>query len=286
MLDYLAITWPHSTAAEWAERLGRGEIEIHGVRADAGVVVRMGQSMVWHRPPWHEPDVPAYFDLVHEDEALVAVAKPSGLPTMPAGGYLEHTLLALVRARYPEASPLHRLGRCTSGMVLFARTHAAVSALARAWREHDVKKRYRALACGAATRDTFSIDTPIGRVPHPALGEVYAASASGKPSHSVVTVLERRHAMQGGAATLFQVDITTGRPHQIRIHLASAGHPLVGDPLYGAGGLPLLHRPGLPGDGGYLLHAEQLAFVHPVAGHLLTLRTPPPVELQVLAAGP
>ncbi len=140
--------------------------------------------MVWHRPPWNEPDVPAHFDVLHEDDAIVAVIKPRGLPKMPAGGFLEHTLLTLVRARHAEASPVHRLGRFTSGIVLFARTHAAASALARAWREHEVKKRYRALASGVAKLDTFSIDAPIGRVPHPVLGEVYAASASGTISSS------------------------------------------------------------------------------------------------------
>ena len=135
--------------------------------------------------------------MIHEDDAIVAVVKPSGLPTMPAGGFLDHTLLALVRARYPEASPLHRLGRFTSGLVLFARTQAAAATLSRAWRDHGVKKRYRALGSGIAALDTFAIDAPIGPLPHPALGEVYAASPGGKPSHSVATVLERRHPIKG-----------------------------------------------------------------------------------------
>ena len=93
--------------------------------------------MTWNRPPWDEPPVPTNFDIIHEDDAIVVVNKPSGLPTMPAGGFLDHTLLALMRQRYPEASPLHRLGRHTSGLVLFARTRTAASQLARAWRDHD-----------------------------------------------------------------------------------------------------------------------------------------------------
>jgi 23S rRNA pseudouridine1911/1915/1917 synthase len=230
--------------------------------------------LVWHRPPWEEPAVPRHYSLLHEDSALVAVIKPRGLPTMAAGGFLEGTLLALVRERYPEARPLHRLGRHTSGIVLFARTHAAAGLLARAWRDRAVGKRYRALGTGVAAWDTRAIDESIGPVAHPTLGTVHAASATGKPAHSVARVAGHRAGM-----TLFDVDIATGRPHQVRIHLACAGHPLAGDPLYVAGGAPRAVNPGLPGDGGYLLHASRLRFVHPVSGDSVELAAPPQADL-------
>ena len=125
--------------------------------------------------------------------------------------------------------------------MLFARTKPAASQLARAWRDRDVKKTYRALGRGITrARAVFVIDAPIGPVPHPLIGTVQAACEGGKPSHSVATVLEQRHDQ-----TLFSVEITTGRPHQIRIHMAYAGHPLVGDPLYEAGG-GLKTHPGCP----------------------------------------
>lgn len=272
VLEYLVSTRAHSTAAEWAARLDRGEVEIEGARAEAAAVLRPGQVVVWHRPPWDEPDVPLRFEVVHEDEAIVAVDKPSGLPTMPAGGFLQHTLMTLLRERYPEANPLHRLGRCTSGLVLFSRSPAAAAALTRGWRD-QVKKTYRALASGTTHTDMFVIDAPIGPVAHPLLGQVEAASETGKPSRSVAMVLER-----GTGRTLFSVEITTGRPHQIRIHLAYAGHPLIGDPLYCEGGM-IKHQPGLPGDGGYLLHAERLAFTHPLTGTPMTLHSRPPRAL-------
>ena len=88
------------------------------------------------------------YAVLFEDEDLLAVAKPSGLPTLPGAGYLENTLLTLVRRRTPGASPVHRLGRGTSGVVLFARTPAAMRAITEAWREHRVTKIYRALATG------------------------------------------------------------------------------------------------------------------------------------------
>lgn len=273
ILDYLSTTRTHSTAAEWAERLDRGEVEIEGACAVPTAVLRPGQIVVWHRPPWDEPDVPSQYEVAFEDDSIIAVDKPSGLPTMPAGGFLQHTLMTLLRERYPEASPLHRLGRCTSGLVLFAKTRDAAAVLSKAWRDHEVKKTYRALACGTTHTEMFVIDASIGPVSHPLLGEVEAASETGKPSRSIALVMETRV-----DNTLFSVEIKTGRPHQIRIHLAYAGHPLVGDPLYCEGGV-IKHQPGLPGDGGYLLHAERLAFAHPLTGTPMTLVARPPREL-------
>lgn len=274
VLSYLAATRPHSTEAEWAARIAGGEVAVDGTPANGSAVLDPGQTILWHRPPWDEDAVPRHYELIHEDAAIVVVNKPSGLPTMPAGGFLENTLLSLVRERYPEANPLHRLGRGTSGLVLFARNTAAASALARGWRDRDVKKTYRALGRGTAREERFVIDAPIGPVPHPSIGSVQAACPDGKPSHSVATVIERRREQ-----TLFDVEIATGRPHQIRIHLAYAGHPLVGDSLYEIGGGVKPH-PGLPGDGGYFLHAARLEFAHPATGERLTLTATPPPELQ------
>jgi len=274
VLSYLTETRLHSSESEWAARIERGEVEVDGTLVRGDVILSAGQTVTWHRPPWDEPPVPTHFDIIHEDEAILIVNKPSGLPTMPAGGYLDHTLMALIRQRHPKASPLHRLGRHTSGLVLFAKTGAAASSLARAWRNHTVKKVYRALGLGSTRTEMFVIDVPIGPVPHPILGTVQAACEGGKPSHSVAMVLEQRHDQ-----TLFSVEIMTGRPHQIRIHMAYAGHPLVGDPLYETGG-ELKRHPGLPGDGGFFLHAETLQFTHPETGQRMTVIATPPPELQ------
>ncbi len=274
VLGYLTATRLHSSEKVWASRIERGEVEVDGILARGDGTLRAGQTVTWNRPPWDEPQVPTNFDIVFEDDSIIVINKPSGLPTMPAGGFLDQTLLALIRQGFPGASPLHRLGRHTSGLVVFARTRDAASHLARSWRDRDVKKTYRALGLGSTRTEMFVIDVPIGPVPHPLLGTVQAAREGGKPSHSVALVLEQRH-----DRTLFHVDITTGRPHQIRIHMAYAGHPLVGDPLYETGGA-LKHHPGLPGDGGYLLHAEKLQFTHPLTGERMSLAATPPPELQ------
>ena len=274
VLAYLARRYPHSTAATWAERIAAGEVTLDGSLATAAARVSPGQTLVWRRPPWEEPAVPLAFAVLFRDAHLLAVAKPRGLPTMPAGGFLTHTLLHLVQARFPGAAAAHRLGRGTSGLVLFARTDEARRALAKAWRSAAVLKRYRALVSGVPSRETFDVDTPIGLVDHPRLGRVYAAVSEGKPSLTHVRVLDARDGL-----ALVEATIPTGRPHQIRIHLAAAGHPLAGDLLYEAGGRPR-PQPALPGEAGYRLHAHRLELDHPVTGRRLVLECAPPPALQ------
>jgi 23S rRNA pseudouridine1911/1915/1917 synthase len=274
VLAWLTRRYRHSTEAAWRERIAGGEVRLGGEVALAMDVLRSGQTLVWTRPPWEEPAVPLGFAILHRDEYLLAVAKPRGLPSVPNGGFLEHTLLFRVRRLHPEAVPMHRLGRGTSGLVLFARTDGARRAVAAEWRAGRVEKEYRALVRGLPALEAFTIDTPIGLVPHPRLGQVHGASPVGKQAVSRVRVLAAR---DGDA--LVAVEIPTGRPHQIRIHLAAAGHPLVGDPLYVEGGGPG-SDPGLPGEGGYHLHAHRLALSHPATGRRLVLECPLPPELR------
>jgi 23S rRNA pseudouridine1911/1915/1917 synthase len=273
-LDHLADRYRHSSRARWAERLAAGEVELDGRRASGAEPLRGGQILVWNRPAWVEPAAPLDVNVIHEDDAVLVVDKPSGLPTIPGGGFLANTLLWRVRERDPAWTPMHRLGRGTSGLVLFARTAGARARLQADWRANAVEKRYLALACGAL-RAPLVIRARIGPVVHPLLGTVHAAHAEGRASESVVEESRPRD-----SASLVLIRIVTGRPHQIRIHLAHAGHPLVGDPLYGAGGVPLEGTRALPGDLGYQLHAWRLAFTHPVSGSRLQFEAAAPVALR------
>jgi len=285
LLSHLASLYSHSTSEAWQQRLNDGEVTVEGVTASGSESLTSGQSLVWKRPPWIEPDCPQHFEVLFDDPHLLAVNKPGGLPTLPGGGFMENTLLRLVQKQTPNANPVHRLGRGTSGIVLFAKTAQAASKLSANWNTSRIQKIYRALAQGIAQHDAYEILTPIGLVPHPRIGSVWAANPSGKPSKSLAKVISRA---PGSAApsstassstagtTTFEVSLNSGRPHQIRIHLASIGHPLVGDPLYGLSGRPLEKLPGLPGDGGYLLHAQFLNFQHPITGEQINLEAAMP----------
>jgi 23S rRNA pseudouridine1911/1915/1917 synthase len=279
ILDHLAERYRHSTRDQWRSRLADGRVLVDGRAVQAGIVLRAGQCVAWIRPPWNEPDAPLAWAILHRDADVLAVAKPAGLPTIAGGGFLEHTLAALVGRRHPGAAPAHRLDRGASGVVLFAESARARQGLARAFREGRVVKQYRALVDGTPDADAFVIDRPIARVGHPRLGTAHAAAgaapaAAGRAARTEVEVLERR-----GGTTLVTARPITGRPHQIRIHLAAAGFPLAGDPVYAAGGAP---RPGAvaAGECGYHLHAERLEVEHPGGGGTLRIWCAPPPALR------
>jgi 23S rRNA pseudouridine1911/1915/1917 synthase len=266
LVSHLASLYPHSTLQVWQQTLDNGEVTVNGVTATGSESLTLGQILVWNRAPWIEPDSPQHFQVLFDDPHLLAVNKPGGLPTLPGGGFLENTLLRLVQKQTSNANPVHRLGRATTGIVLFAKTPQAASTLSANWNTPRIQKIYRALAQGIAQHEAYEILTPIGLVPHPLIGSVWAASPSGKPSKSLAKVISRTT-----STTTFEISLYSGRPHQIRIHLASIGHPLVGDPLYGITGQPLENLPGLPGDGGYFLHAQFLKFHHPITGEEINL---------------
>jgi len=277
LLDHLTARYRHSLRDEWMDRIASGRVLVDGREVAAEAVLRAGQCVTWNRPPWTEPQAPLAWALLYRDDDMLAAAKPAGLPTIPGGGYLDNTLLTLVRRRYPGASPVHRLDRGASGVVLFATSARARDRLAHAFRHGLLLKEYRALVTGSPPRDTFVVETPIGRVSHPSLGSVHAAvpaGSVGRAARTEVDVVERR-----GATTLVVVRPISGRPHQIRIHLAAAGWPLAGDPLYGPGGAP---RPDATsaGEGGYHLHAERLELERLDGRGRLRLYCAPPEALR------
>jgi 23S rRNA pseudouridine1911/1915/1917 synthase len=279
LLSHLASLYPHSTPQAWQQNLNNREVTVNGVTATGSESLISGQTLVWNRSPWIEPDTPEHFEVLFNDPYLLAVNKPGGMPTLPGGGFMENTLLRLVQKQTPNANPVHRLGRATTGIVLFAKTAQAASKLGADWNTPRIQKIYWALAQNIAQHDAYEILTPIGLVPHPLIGSVWAANPSGKPSKSLAKVISRAPSSTARSSTpfcttgttTFEVSLNSGRPHQIRIHLASIGHPLVGDPLYGFTGQPLENLPGLPGDGGYFLHAQFLNFHHPITGEQINL---------------
>ncbi len=279
VLAYLSSRYRHSSETTWSQRIGAGRVRIDGKPVDARHRLQSNETLSWHRPPWVEPNAPLSFAVLYSDEDVLAVAKPRGLPAMPGGGYYEHTLLRRVEAFAPGASPMHRLGRGTSGITLFARNSAARQRMTRAWQDGAVIRRYRALALGHLPKRDISIDAPVGPVPHKVLGSVAGFSSTGKASLTHVRVLEFRD-VGGDQTSLLEIQIETGRAHQIRIHLATIGHPLKGDALYPPGGVPAADTRTLPGETGYLLHAHYLRFPPRASGPPVTIECGPPPALR------
>jgi 23S rRNA pseudouridine1911/1915/1917 synthase len=300
VVAFYAGRYRHTSAAAWERRLAAGEISRNGVPLRVDAILAGGDRLLWQRPPWPEPAVPAHWTVIHDDGDLLVIDKPSGLPVLPAGGFLEHTVLRLLERRHGDdpagvPRPVHRLGRFTSGLLVCARRPATRAWLSAQLREStgslasgdgggvgdgdgggapSCRKLYRALLepgrLALAAGDSLAITTAIGRRPHPPLGEIWCAAAAGDPgalaARSRLTLLAT-----GGEADLVEVAIVSGRPHQIRIHCAAVGAPLWGDPLYRPGGGA---RPGgLPGEGGYRLQARWLR-LHRPDGSVLELEAP------------
>ena len=122
LLQYYTQRYRHSSRAEWQNRIRAGQICVDGTPVPCDTRLQPGHQLTYHRPPWKEPDVPLDFEVVYEDRDLLVVVKPVGLPVLPGGGFLEHTLLGQLQRHYPTDPPvpIHRLGRGTSGLVLLA----------------------------------------------------------------------------------------------------------------------------------------------------------------------
>ena len=284
VLDYYTQRYPHSSRSQWQQRIETQQILLNGAETAPQYQLQAGQRLTYDRPPWQEPAVPLDFEVLHEDPELLVVVKPSGLPVLPGGGFLEHTLLTQLQQRYPQETPvpIHRLGRGTSGLMLLARSSQARAHLSQQMRDRQIEKIYRTRVQGCDLPDRFTVTHAIGKLPYPILGYIYAACPTGLPAQSECQVLQRDR-----DTALVEVKILTGRPHQIRIHLAAAGFPLLGDPLYTIGGIPQTVSEDLaedgelavPGDCGYFLHAMHLRFRHP-NGPEMSFVSPPPIELQ------
>ena len=297
LLEFLACKYKHSSLEIWSQRMQKGQIKVNRQEAKNDQKLNYGDMVSWARPAWKEPGIPSSINIIFDNQDILIINKPSGLPTTPGGGFLNHTLTellyleTLLQRKGMIPKPVHRLGRFTSGILICARQQTTRARLATLFRNNfshsgSFRRVYRASKKNKSLKlgQPIQVNTPITKYPHPLLDEIWnAANEYSKNLHSndnkstklkafsSIKLIERRD-----NSDLLEVTIFTGRPHQIRIHLASLGTPLIGDPFYGPGGQ--VCNKTTPGQGGYFLHAHKLLNV-PIGSSLQSFEAPLPHEL-------
>jgi 23S rRNA pseudouridine1911/1915/1917 synthase len=267
-----------------------GRVLVDGAPVAAGrVVLKEGATLTVHLPESGPPGPPAEpgvrFAVVHEDPLVAVVDKPAGLVVHPGAGHSEGTLVGGLLARFPDLTNLvaagvcppdrpgivHRLDKGTSGLLAVARTEESYRSLVAQLATRSMERRYLALVVGEVPDERGEIEAPIGRSAR--TPTKMAVTAAGRPARTAYRVVERLGLGTPARTTLVELALQSGRTHQIRVHMAAIGHPVVGDARYGAPDRRL-------GSGRFFLHAFRLSFDHPGSGARLTFSSPLPEDLE------
>ena len=271
----------HDVTRSWLQKLiEAGNVSVEGREKLAkNYKLRAGDRLTVELPEPETLDVLPEnipLDIVYEDEYLLVVNKPSGMVVHPAVGNHTGTLVNAVMFHCGDQLSsingvvrpgiVHRIDKDTSGLLVIAKTDAAHRGLAEQFAVHSIKRAYRAVVYNNIKEDDGRVDAPIGRNPKDRLKMAVVSADKGRRAVTNYHVIER-----SGKFTYVECRLETGRTHQIRVHMAYIGHPLLGDPLYGP-------RKGMSGVTGQVLNAKELGFVHPITGEYMEFDSELPTE--------
>ena len=277
LLQFLLRRFRYLDESEWRQSIRQQRLWVDNRLGRPSQRLRNHQRITYLRPDFLEPEVDENFEVVYEDDALIAFNKSGNLPTSPSGKYFKHTLVNLAKQRLGRETllTLHRLDRETSGVVAFAKHKAAAQKVAEHFRNRQIHKTYQAIL-SKHLPEPVTVDQPIG----PALDSVIrikqAVTPQGKPSQTHFQPLD-----EIGDSQLVEVRPLTGRTHQTRVHAAYLGSPILGDKLYGLADEGFLRwleegEACLPALGcvvcRQLLHASEIRFPHPDTGEEMMIR--------------
>ena len=281
---WLSERLPNVSRARLQALIRGGLVRVDGAVLKAAFRLRGGERIDVEIPPPPDETLapePVPLSIVYEDDHVLVVDKPAGMVVHPGAGRSQGTLAAAVLAHAPATAGVggprrpgivHRLDKDTSGLLVVAKTAAAYDDLVTQLAARTVTRRYLAVVHGRVRANESVVDAPIGRHPSDRVKMAIRPAGRGKRAVTRYRVLERF-----AHFTLLEVRLETGRTHQIRVHLASLGHPVVGDDVYGK---PRLHSP--VSIEGYALHAAALAFMHPAFRKVIECTAPLPERIEHL----
>jgi 23S rRNA pseudouridine1911/1915/1917 synthase len=282
---WLAARVPDVSRARLQTLIADGHVRVDGRARKPSHRVGAGERIEVDIPPLPAQELqpePASLCIVHEDEHVLVVDKPAGLVVHPGAGHARGTLAAAVLAHSPgiagvggprRPGVVHRLDKDTSGLLVVAKTQLAYESLTTQLAARTVQRVYLAVAHGRVTAASGVIDRPIGRDPRDRKRMAVRPLGQGRHAVTEFRVLERFRDF-----TYVEASLQTGRTHQIRVHLASSGHPIAGDDVYGA----RRRRPLPVSIDGLALHAASLAFVHPLTQARMEFGSPLPPRIERL----
>ncbi|MEI6106158.1 MAG: RluA family pseudouridine synthase [Opitutae bacterium] len=282
----LASAFPEHSRAAFQRTLEAGLVKVDGVVIEQSQEVRAGQSVEWSFPATTQAELKAVdipLQVIFEDKHLIVLNKAAGMVVHPGIGTGEDTMVHALLAHcagqlsgiggVERPGIVHRLDKETSGLIVVAKNDTAHRALADQFASRTMRKEYVTLVSGVPKKDSGSIDRSISR--HPVHRYRMTTGEGGRPSRTDWAV-EKKFADK---AAYLRCRIHTGRTHQIRVHLKSLGHPVLGDATYG-----WKQDPAMPVPARIMLHAEHLVFTHPVSGKIMDLVAPLPKDFKQLLA--
>lgn len=279
---YLAEQLPDITRSYLQKLLKDGSVQMNGKPVKASTKTAAGALIALTIPEPEEPeilpeDIP--LDILYEDSDVILINKPKNMVVHPAAGHYTGTLVnALMYHCRSDLSGIngvlrpgivHRIDKDTTGVLIVCKNDRAHNALAEQLKEHSITRKYRAIVCGNLKEDEGTVDAPLGRHPQDRKRMAIVRSG-GKRAVTHYRVLERF-----GNNTYIECQLETGRTHQIRVHMASLGHPLLGDEIYGRAKSPFKLE-------GQTLHAMVLGFIHPTTGEYMEFEAPLPEYFEKL----
>lgn len=273
---YLAGRYPEFSRSYLQKLLKEESVSVNGKTVKANYKIQQGDRIILEIPEAEKTDILPQeipLDILYEDDYLMVVNKPKNMVVHPSAGHMEGTLVNAILAHCGDhlsgingvlrPGIVHRIDKDTTGALLVCKEDSAHRDLAEQLKEHSIKRRYRAIVQGNLKEDEGTVEGPIGR--HPADRKKMAINyKNGKEAITHYRVLERF-----GRYTYIECRLETGRTHQIRVHMASIGHPLLGDTVYGSAKNPWKLQ-------GQVLHAMVLGFIHPVTGEYMEFEAPLP----------
>ncbi len=294
LLQFLLRRFRYFDDQQWKENIDAKRIWVDGKLGKANLKLHDNQKIIYIRPDFLEPEVDPKFEVIFEDESLIALSKSGNLPTSPSGKYYKNTLVNLVKLRFgmKKLYTLHRLDRETSGVIIFAKTQEIAQIMSTHFREKRIQKKYSAILnrhlpeISGSTLSQVYIYLPIGKDAKSKIRIKQCISSIGKPSQTYFSEKEKI-----GDFSLVEIRPITGRTHQIRVHASHIGCPVLGDKLYGLTdddfirwlsegddylvdlNFPL-HR--------QLLHATEIRFEHPVKKNETVIRSSDEILLKEL----